>query len=77
MGSFTTRFFYENGAKIIAVVEWNSSIYDSKGINFVDALKYWQTNKTFKGFPCEKVYAESECKEAMYLPCDILLPCAM
>jgi glutamate dehydrogenase (NAD(P)+) len=77
VGSYTAKFFYENGAKLIAVVEWNSSIYDSKGINFVDALKYWQTNKSFKGFPCEKVYLEGECKEAMYIPCDILIPCAM
>ena len=77
VGSYTSKFFYENGAEFIAVVEWNSSIYDSKGINIPDALKYWNANKSFKGYAAEKVYLDAEVKDAMYLPCDILLPCAM
>jgi len=77
VGSFTATFFYENGAKIVAVVEYNSAIFDSKGINIKDALKYWREMKSFKDFPCEKVYQEKDANDALFLPCDILLPCAM
>jgi glutamate dehydrogenase (NAD(P)+) len=77
VGYWAAKFFEAEGAKIIGIVEYNSSIYNPGGFNVDDASNYFRTNKSFKDYPKAKEIFIDNYMEPMYKECDILIPAAI
>lgn len=75
VGYHTARFCRQNGAKVIAIAEYNGSIHDENGIDVEKAQLYFNQHKTFKGFENAKFMPTS--REALEIPCDVLIPAAL
>ena len=66
----------EDGAKIIAILEWDGAIYDKNGLNIEEIYQYKIQNKGgIKGFAKGKFFEKSA--ELLEQECDILIPAAM
>ena len=66
----------EDGAHIIAIIEYDGGIYNPKGLDVEDVAKYRETNKGgVKGYPKAKYVADG--KSLLEEACDILIPAAM
>ncbi|MCS5650017.1 MAG: glutamate dehydrogenase, partial [Dehalococcoidia bacterium] len=66
----------EDGAKIIAILEWDGAIYDKNGFNVEEVFQYKIENKGgIKGFSKGKYFNKSA--ELLDQECDILIPAAM
>ena len=66
----------EDGAKIIAILEWDGAIYDKNGFNVEEVFRYKVENKGgIKGFSKGKYFNKSA--ELLEQECDILIPAAM
>ena len=75
VGSSAAKVFSENGAKIVAISTRKGAIYDSKGLNVTELL---EMKKEF-GDDIVNIYAAARKiarNDLLYLPVDILLPCA-
>lgn len=78
VGYWAAKFCEENGAKIIGVVEYNSSIYNPDGIQVNDATTYFREHNGFKGYSkAKEVKLDNERMEVMYKECDVLIPAAI
>ena len=65
----------EDGAKIIAILEWDGAIYDKKGLNVEEIYQYKIENKGgIKGFTKGQYFEKSA--ELLEQACDILIPAA-
>ncbi|MBP5485630.1 MAG: Glu/Leu/Phe/Val dehydrogenase [Alphaproteobacteria bacterium] len=75
VGSFTAKCSHDMGAKIVAIAEWNTILYNEKGIN-IDALMQYKdkNNGSIADFPDATVISADE---FWGLPVDVLSPCAM
>lgn len=65
----------EGDAKIIAVSELEGAIYNEKGIDIEELIKFRKETGSIVGFPGTKKLKTRE--EALELPCDILIPAAL
>jgi glutamate dehydrogenase (NAD(P)+) len=75
VGYFAAKFFQEAGAKIVAIAEWDGSIYNPDGID-VDAVQaYRQATKSILNFPDAKNFKKNT--DALEYECDILIPAAL
>ena len=76
MGYHTAKILEEeDGAKIIAILEWDGAIYDKKGLNVEEVFQYKIENKGgIKGFTKGKYFEKSA--ELLVEECDILIPAA-
>ncbi len=54
VGYWAGKFFEEEGAKIIGIVEYNSAVYNPDGISVAEAKDYWDKHGNFEGFPGAK-----------------------
>ena len=77
VGYWAAKFFETAGAKIVGIVEYNSSIYNPEGFNVDDAFNYFRSNKSFKDYPKAKEVHMPDFMEVMYKECDILIPAAI
>lgn len=77
VGFWAAKFCETAGAKIIGIVEYNSSIYNPDGFNVDDAFNYFRANKSFKDYPKAKEVLTDNYMEIMYKECDILIPAAI
>lgn len=78
VGYWAARFCEESGAKVIGLVEYNSSIYNPDGFHIDDAFQHFRTNKSFKDYPkATEIKLEADRMEIMYKECDILIPAAI
>ncbi|MBK6546313.1 MAG: Glu/Leu/Phe/Val dehydrogenase [Saprospiraceae bacterium] len=76
VGSFTGSIMQDEGdIKIIAVSEYEGSIYNENGINITELLTYRKENGSILGFPGSKTLPSKEA--ALELECDILIPAAL
>ncbi|MEP7268502.1 MAG: Glu/Leu/Phe/Val dehydrogenase [Saprospiraceae bacterium] len=76
VGSFTGSIcLEEGGAKIIAVSEFEGSIYNPAGIDINALVEYRKANKSILGFPGTKKLRDR--MAALELECDILIPAAL
>lgn len=73
VGGIGAELMYNQGYKITAISDIGGGIYNEKGINIPEALKYLQENKTFEGYPEADIVGNSELLE---IECDVLAPCA-
>ena len=65
----------EDGAKIIAIGEWDGTIYNPKGIDIPALQRHRKNKKTILGFPgTKKLPKPTDCLE---IECDILVPAAL
>ena len=74
VGSHTALNMQKLGGKIVAVSEWNGSIYDEKGLDINALVAYMKQNKKIVGFPGSKEITK---EEFFALPVDILVPAAL
>jgi len=77
VGSWAHKFFQEEGAKVIGVVEYNSGIYCEEGLDQADLLAYWNKHKTFEGYKKGTIFGKADANEAMYKECDVFVPAAI
>jgi glutamate dehydrogenase (NAD(P)+) len=75
VGFNTANIIQQYGAKIIAIAESDGAVWDEKGIDPADLLKYRTEKKSVQGYPKGKVLKNSA--EALELDCDILIPAAL
>jgi len=74
VGSHTALNLQKLGGKIVAVCEWNGSIYDENGLDINALVAYMKQNKKIVGFPGSKEITKAE---FFALPVDILVPAAL
>jgi glutamate dehydrogenase (NAD(P)+) len=76
VGSYTGSIMQQEGdAKIIAVSEFEGSIYNEKGIDMEALLKFRKEKGSIMGMPGCKALKSKEA--ALELECDILIPAAL
>ncbi len=75
VGYHSAKFFQQAGAKIVALAEYEGSIYNYDGLDVDAVFKHRQATKSILNFPgasnCEKN------TDALELECDILIPAAL
>jgi len=81
VGYYASNILSKAGAKLIGVIEWNSSIFNPNGMNPLDIINYKNEHKTLEGFPGAIVsYIDDGTKsheKIMFEKCDILIPAAI
>ena len=75
VGYHSAKFFRENGARVIAIAEYNGAIYNADGLNEEDVFQHKLQNKTVLNFPGATNLEKSE--DALEIECDILIPAAL
>ncbi|MEA4963954.1 NAD-specific glutamate dehydrogenase [bioreactor metagenome] len=74
VGSHTGYNMEKLGGKVVAVCEWNGTVYKEDGFDMHALVDYMRKNKTIVGFPGSKEITKSE---FFALPVDILVPAAL
>ncbi len=74
VGSHTAYNLQKLGGKIVAVCEWNGSVYNENGLDVEALVAYMRQNKKIVGFPGSKEITKPE---FFALPVDILVPAAL
>ena len=75
VGSFTAKCAHDMGAKIVAIAEWNVTLYNKDGLDIDALMEYKAQNKgNIQGFPGA---TEISAEEFWGLDVDVLSPCAM
>lgn len=75
VGSWTAKCSYDMGAKIVAIAEWNTILFNEKGLNIDALMQYKDKNKgSIKDFPDA---TEITPEQFWGLNVDVLAPCAM
>lgn len=77
VGYWASKFFQKDGAKIVAVVEYNSAIYNPSGLDVDEVKNYMVTHGSLVGFPRATEEETTDPSSFMEKECDILVPCAM
>jgi len=75
VGYHAAKFFFEAGAIIVGIGEWNSAIVSKNGINPDEALAYFKQHGTLDGLKGTKTLKSNA--EVLEEPCDILIPAAL
>ena len=73
VGGMAAKLMSEAGFKIVAVIEWNGAIYNSKGLDIVALQQHWSKDGHFIGFKGGETIDRAD---ALFLKCDVLLPAA-
>jgi glutamate dehydrogenase (NAD(P)+) len=75
VGYWAAKFFHDAGAKVIAIGEWDGSIYNPDGIDPDELLAFKKENNGIVDFPkAKKIGDPIACLE---VECDILIPAAL
>jgi glutamate dehydrogenase (NAD(P)+) len=77
VGYYTANILSEeDGAKIVAILEWDGALVDPNGLDVNDVFQYKIENKGgVKGYPKAEYFEDS--KSLLEMECDILIPAAM
>lgn len=75
VGYWAAKFFHDEGAKIVAIAEFDASIYNADGLDPDEVLKYKQENNGISGFPGATMLENNTA--ALEVECDILIPAAL
>jgi glutamate dehydrogenase (NAD(P)+) len=73
VGGMGARLMAREGFHIISVIEWDGALYNPKGIDPEALLTFRIETGSVVGFPGAQAIDRAE---AMFLPCDVLLPAA-
>lgn len=74
VGGTAARFMSEQGFAVLAVSDSKGGVYNPKGLDIPDVLRWRRDNGSLKGYSSGDVVTNEELLE---LPCDILLPAAL
>lgn len=75
VGSFTAKCAHDMGARVVAIAEWNTTLYNENGIDIDKLMQFKADNAgSIKGFPDA---SEISIEEFWGLDVDVLSPCAM
>jgi glutamate dehydrogenase (NAD(P)+) len=74
VGFHTARLIHERGAKIVAITERHSGVYDEMGLDVVAVGKYYRDNGTLADYPDADPITN---EELLTCACDVLIPAAM
>jgi glutamate dehydrogenase (NAD(P)+) len=74
VGSFLAKFLHEEGAKVVAISDSRSALYNAKGIDIAAAFAHKRENSTLAGL---KDADQMTNDELLLLDVDILAPCAL
>lgn len=75
VGSFTAKCAHDMGARVVAIAEWNTTLYNENGIDVEKLMQFKADNAgSIKGFPDA---SEISIEEFWGLDVDVLSPCAM
>lgn len=74
VGSWTAVTMHERGARVVAVSDSKGAIYNAKGLDIPQLVKYSAENRTVKGFPGADYLTHAELLE---LDVDVLVPSAL
>ncbi len=75
VGSFTAKCSHDMGAKVVAIAEWNTTLYNENGLDIDALLKFKSENDgSIKGFAGA---TEITAQQFWALDVDVLSPCAM
>lgn len=75
VGYHAAKFFYEGGAKIIAIAEYEGAIFNSVGLNYHEVFEHRRKTGSILNFPGAENIEKSSL--ALELDCDILIPAAL
>ena len=75
VGYYTSKFFREGGAKVIAIAEFEGAIYNADGLNEEDVFQHRKKTGSILNFPGVTNIANSA--DALEMECDILIPAAL
>jgi len=76
VGYYASKFFSQDGSKVVGIVEYNGAIYNPKGFDVEDVLKYFTEKKTLIGYPGATEENVKDPLSFMEKPCDFLIPAA-
>jgi glutamate dehydrogenase (NAD(P)+) len=74
VGFHTARLLNERGAKVVAVTEKSSGLFDEGGLDIPEAGKFYRENGTLNDFPGAEAITN---EELLTCECDVLIPAAM
>ncbi|MFN4122607.1 MAG: Glu/Leu/Phe/Val family dehydrogenase [Flavobacteriales bacterium] len=75
VGYHSAKFFYEAGAKIIAIAEWDGAIYNPDGLDIPALLEHRNQTGSITNF--SGATALKDKYDALELECDVLVPAAL
>ncbi|HSE40096.1 MAG TPA: Glu/Leu/Phe/Val dehydrogenase [Acidobacteriota bacterium] len=75
VGYFASKFFQEGGAILVGLAEYEGAIYNEKGLDLEKVVQHRKNTGSILNFPGATNIPNS--KEALELPCDILIPAAL
>jgi glutamate dehydrogenase (NAD(P)+) len=73
VGGMAARLMREVGFKIICIVEYDVAVYNPNGLDILALQRHRKETGSITGFPGGE---DMDRKEAMFLPCDVLIPAA-
>jgi glutamate dehydrogenase (NAD(P)+) len=73
VGGIGAELMHAAGYKVIAISDVGGAIYNKKGLNIPETLKYWKDNRSFEGYSGADQLSN---KELLEIDCDVLAPCA-
>ncbi|HEV7620748.1 MAG TPA: glutamate dehydrogenase, partial [Flavisolibacter sp.] len=75
VGYYAAKFFQEAGAKIVALAEYEGSIYNETGLDVEAVFQHRKSTGTILNFPGSKNFNKNT--DALEYECDILIPAAL
>jgi glutamate dehydrogenase (NAD(P)+) len=73
VGGTAARLMGETGYKVVAISDIHGGIYNPKGLDIPDVMKYLASHKTFETYPNAEPVSNHELLE---IDCEVLLPAA-
>ena len=75
VGYHAAKFFYDNGAIIVGLAEYEGAIYSEKGLNIYDVVAHRNTTRSILNYPGAINMPSSD--GILHMDCDILIPAAL
>ena len=74
VGAVAAQEISQLGAKVVAVSDYDSAIYNKNGLNIADVIKYATNNKVIRGYPEAEAISN---EDLLALNVDVLIPAAI
>lgn len=75
VGYHAAKFFYDNGAIIVGLAEYEGGIYDAKGLDLYKVVEHRKATGSLLNYPGATNFPKSA--DVMEEACDILIPAAL
>lgn len=75
VGYHAAKFFFDNGAKVVGLAEYEGGIYDEKGLDIYKVVEHRKNTGSILNYPGATNIADSAV--TLEQPCDILIPAAL